>query len=52
MVHDYKTEMSLEPINIPEVRKDNGRIILKKAAASMTYMPTLSSRKTARASSR
>lgn len=33
MVHDYKTEMSLEPINIPEVRKDNGRIILKEGGS-------------------
>lgn len=33
MVHDYKTEMSLEPINIPEVRKDGGRIILKEGGS-------------------
>lgn len=29
MVSDYHTDMSLEPINIPEVLKDGGRTILK-----------------------
>lgn len=29
MVENYKTDMSLEPINIPEVLKDGGRTILK-----------------------
>lgn len=29
MVEDYRTDMSLEPINIPEVRKENGRTLLK-----------------------
>jgi Outer membrane receptor proteins, mostly Fe transport len=29
MVENYHTDMSLEPINIPEVRKDNGRTLLK-----------------------
>lgn len=29
MVKDYKTEMSLEPLNIPEVLQDGGRTILK-----------------------
>lgn len=33
MVHDYKTDMSLEPINIPEVLKDNGRVILKEGGS-------------------
>ena len=29
MVENYRTDMSPEPINVPEVRKDNGRVILK-----------------------
>ena len=29
MVENYHTEMSQEPINIPEVRKENGRTLLK-----------------------
>ena len=29
MVENYRTEMSQEPINIPEVRKENGRTLLK-----------------------
>ena len=29
MVENYRTEISLEPINIPEVRKENGRTLLK-----------------------
>ena len=29
MVENYETDMSLEPISIPEVLKDNGRTILK-----------------------
>ena len=29
MVENYHTSMSPEPINVPEVRKDNGRVILK-----------------------
>ena len=33
MVHDYHTDMSLEPINIPEVQKDNGRVILKEGGS-------------------
>lgn len=33
MVHDYHTEMSLEPLNIPEVLKDNGRTILKEGGS-------------------
>ncbi len=33
MVHDYMTEMSLEPINIPEVLKDGGRVILKEGGS-------------------
>lgn len=33
MVHDYKTDMSLEPINIPEVIKDGGRVILKEGGS-------------------
>lgn len=30
MVHDFHTDLSLEPINIPEVLKDGGRTILKE----------------------
>ena len=33
MVHDYKTDVSLEPINIPEVLKENGRVILKEGGS-------------------
>lgn len=33
MVHDYHTSMSMEPINIPEVLKDDGRIILKEGGS-------------------
>ena len=33
MVHDYHTDMSLEPINIPEVLKDNGRTILREGGS-------------------
>lgn len=33
MVHDYYTEMSLEPINIPTVLKDKGRTILKEGGS-------------------
>ena len=33
MVEDYKTDMSLEPINIPEVVKDGGRVILKEGGS-------------------
>ncbi|MCM1177447.1 MAG: SusC/RagA family TonB-linked outer membrane protein [Bacteroidales bacterium] len=33
MVHDFYTEMSLDPINVPEVLKDNGRIILKEGGS-------------------
>src|SRR5699024_1933224 len=29
MVENYHTAMSPEPINVPEVQKDNGRVILK-----------------------
>ena len=29
MVENYHTSMSPEPINVPEVRKNNGRVILK-----------------------
>lgn len=33
MVHDYHTDMSLEPINIPQVLKDKGRTILKEGGS-------------------
>ncbi len=33
MVHDYYTDMSEQPINIPEVLKDNGRVILKEGGS-------------------
>ena len=33
MVHDYYTDLSLEPINIPEVLKDKGRTILKEGGS-------------------
>lgn len=33
MVENYNTSMSLEPINVPEVLKDNGRIILKEGGS-------------------
>lgn len=33
MVHDYHTDMSEQPINIPEVLKDNGRVILKEGGS-------------------
>lgn len=39
MVENYHTSMSPEPINIPEVRKDNGRVILKVGGVSMIFMP-------------
>lgn len=33
MVHDYKTDVSLDPINIPQVLKENGRVILKEGGS-------------------
>ena len=33
MVHDYHTDLSLEPINIPQVLKENGRVILKEGGS-------------------
>lgn len=33
MVHDYYTDLSLEPINIPQVLKENGRVILKEGGS-------------------
>lgn len=33
MVHDYRTEVSLEPINIPQVLKEEGRVILKEGGS-------------------
>ena len=33
MVHDYHTDLMEEPLNIPEVLKDNGRVILKEGGS-------------------
>lgn len=33
MVKDYHTDLMETPINIPEVLKDNGRIILKEGGS-------------------
>lgn len=33
MVHDFYTDLSAEPINIPQVLKENGRVILKEGGS-------------------
>lgn len=33
MVKDYHTDLMEAPINIPEVLKDNGRVILKEGGS-------------------
>ena len=38
MVENYRTDMSPEPINVPEVRKDNGRVILKSRRQHQRYI--------------